>query len=95
MRAPFLVVAIALCAVASCDYVILPPVLGYEADDEACVDLLDNDVDGAVDCEDPDCWVYSNRCGEVPTEDFDFDAEDDFEECTDGLDNDAQKAVFR
>lgn len=39
------------------------PWYGYERDDEACQDGLDNDRNGLVDCDDPDCMVYSTLCG--------------------------------
>ena len=38
---------------------------GYETDDAACSDGVDNDQDGLVDCEDPDCIWESGQCGEV------------------------------
>ena len=31
-----------------------------------CVDLMDNDVDGLVDCFDPDC-IAAGACGDVDT----------------------------
>ena len=40
------------------------PVLGYEFDDAACSDGVDNDQDQLTDCEDPDCLVGSTHCGE-------------------------------
>ena len=35
------------------------PVLGYEFNDAACSDTVDNDQDGLIDCEDPDCLLAS------------------------------------
>ena len=48
-----------------CEYV-LPtrPVLGYETDDGVCSDGRDNDEDGLIDCDDPDCVFGSTQCGE-------------------------------
>ncbi len=39
------------------------PWYGYERDDDACGDGRDNDRNGLVDCDDPDCMVYSTLCG--------------------------------
>ena len=89
MRAVALLVVVT--ALAGCEYIITGPVLGYETDDESCVDTLDNDGDGAADCEDPDCWVFSNRCGEFPTDVVTFDIEDTLEECSDFIDNDGNE----
>jgi hypothetical protein len=41
------------------------PLLGYETDDVACSDDIDNDGDCLVDCEDSDCLELSTLCGEV------------------------------
>jgi len=50
---------------AGCEYVLpVRPVLGYENNDDACSDERDNDEDGLVDCEDPDCVFSSAQCGE-------------------------------
>ena len=41
---------------AGCEYVLpVRPVLGYENNDDTCSDERDNDEDGLIDCEDPDC----------------------------------------
>ena len=41
------------------------PVLGYETNDQACNDRIDNDYDSMIDCEDPDCVFTSSWCGEI------------------------------
>ena len=68
MRASLVVVLLPALACAACEYTIHGPVLGYETDEESCVNTFDDDGDGAVDCEDPECWVFTNRCGEFFTE---------------------------
>ena len=50
--------------VSACAFELSPsPVTGYEWDDAACSDGRDNDDDGAIDCEDPDCVYFSVHCG--------------------------------
>ena len=64
------------------------PPLGYEADDLACEDGVDNDQDGLVDCMDVDCRVASTRCGErVPVYPH-YEAENAPAVCHDLVDND-------
>ena len=51
--------------IAACSYEMpAAPVLGYEFDDTACSDGVDNDQDQLTDCEDPDCLVVSTHCGQ-------------------------------
>ena len=48
----------------ACEYTRPPfPILGYEQDEVACSDGLDNDRDGLVDCRDPECF-FTVLCGE-------------------------------
>ncbi|HPB98257.1 MAG TPA: hypothetical protein PKW66_20225, partial [Polyangiaceae bacterium] len=71
-----LVTAVAL---ASCDFK-RPPyaVLGHEIGDINCHDGLDNDGDGLIDCEDPDCIYESTWCGEfIPLVEEDYEPEPD------------------
>lgn len=73
----------------SCYTVPSQPVLGYETGDEACKDHVDNDHDGLVDCQDPDCRWTSGQCGEIiPRLPFDPKAENTAARCRDGIDND-------
>ncbi len=63
------------------------PPTGYETDVFSCEDGRDNDDDGLVDCQDPDC-IARNFCGEIvpfaPPDGF----ENTFDTCTDRIDND-------
>ena len=63
-------------------------VLGYETNDDACSNGLDDDRDGQIDCLDDDCLRRSTLCGEViplvPTD----DAENTYVTCNDFIDND-------
>ncbi len=73
----------------ACNYVITAPVLGYENNNLDCGDGIDNDGDGVVDCQDPDCWPNSTLCGEiVPVFADDQHDEDSLALCTDMVDND-------
>ncbi|MEM6993022.1 MAG: hypothetical protein AAF721_21095 [Myxococcota bacterium] len=64
------------------------PVFGYEQDDVNCTDFIDNDGDGLIDCDDPDCISMSTHCGEVIPE-FDQNIpENTLELCRDFVDND-------
>ncbi len=71
-----------------------------------CRDGVDNDGDGATDCEDPDCWTASNCTGEICDNGIDdepdgfLDCEDPecfdfcfYEECTNGIDDDGDTLV--
>ena len=65
------------------------PVFGYENNDQACSDGIDNDNDGLIDCEDPDCIWHSSQCGEiVPPYPPNPVKENTVELCHDGIDND-------
>ncbi len=88
MKRQTLSIYIAL-SVLCCDYEpALVPVGGYENNDQVCNDGVDNDQDGLLDCEDPDCFVYSNYCGEiVPLTPF-FEVENTAATCHDFIDND-------
>lgn len=80
---------IAAVLASACSYTITQPVLGYENSDLACSDDIDNDGDGVVDCQDPDCWPWSTWCGEVvPPWSDDRPSEDSYALCTDLIDND-------
>jgi hypothetical protein len=63
------------------------PPLGYETDEIACSDRRDNDRDGFVDCEDPDCLV-TNHCARIIPLVPPNEQEDDLRTCTDRIDND-------
>ena len=65
MKTSHALIAATLIGCLGCQYE-LPsrPVLGYEFDDAACSDGVDNDQDQLTDCEDPDCLVGSTHCGE-------------------------------
>ena len=60
----------------------------YENDDQLCDDGLDNDQDGLIDCQDPDCVFMSVHCGEhVPLVPF-WEKENRADLCHDHIDND-------
>ena len=40
-------------------------IYGYESDIDACLDGRDNDLDGFVDCDDPDCVWITGWCSET------------------------------
>jgi len=63
------------------------PVLGYEADPDACGDGEDNDRDGMTDCRDPSC-IGSGLCGLIIVEGAAPEPENTFIKCTDRIDND-------
>ena len=65
-------------------------VVGYETNDLACDDGFDNDQDGLVDCEDPDCTYSSHLCGEqIPLSPPRFLVPEATPRlCHDGIDND-------
>ncbi len=66
------------------------PKFGYEVYDRDCSNHLDDDYDGLIDCEDPDCVFTSGNCGEfIPNGGPQQDPEDTLVECTDSEDNDA------
>ena len=74
----------------SCEYRKPPgPVLGYEIYDQLCSDGLDNDGDGLIDCDDPECPFTSPWCGEqlgsIPPVER---RKDNIYICLDGVDND-------
>ncbi|MEQ8979775.1 MAG: hypothetical protein RL846_17690, partial [Deltaproteobacteria bacterium] len=79
----------ALLLVAACRYEKpLSPVLGYERDDIACSDGIDNDRDGLTDCDDGDCLEVAGHCGDIiPLAPF-FERENDLLVCRDNIDND-------
>jgi len=81
----------AILLAAACDYnEPAQPKYGYEVYDLACKNHIDDDYDGLIDCEDPDCIFTSDYCGEfVPNGPEQQDREDTLEECTDSEDNDA------
>ncbi|HAN31308.1 MAG TPA: hypothetical protein DCQ06_06880 [Myxococcales bacterium] len=62
--------------------------LGYENSDQSCEDGLDNDQDGLVDCEDPDCVYESTHCGEIVEEVPFWQSENNYALCIDQVDND-------
>ena len=74
----------------ACEYVSpAQPSYGYEVYDLDCGNHLDDDYDGLIDCEDPDCIFTSGNCGQfIPDGAEPQDREDTFEECTDSEDND-------
>jgi len=58
---------------------------------EDCTDGIDNDFDGLIDCEDPDCIDVCMDPEEppvVPGDDDDDETPTDPENCSDGIDND-------
>lgn len=63
------------------------PTLGYETNIDDCSDGRDNDLDGFVDCSDPDC-ISRNFCGEIIPFNPPSGFEGDLESCSDGIDND-------
>ena len=66
------------------------PKFGYEVYDLDCSNHVDDDYDGLIDCEDPDCIFTSGNCGEfVPNGPEQQEREDTLEKCTDSEDNDA------
>jgi hypothetical protein len=79
------------------------PPLGYERDDDACSDRIDNDRDGLRDCDDPDCMVLSTVCGpQIPLYEpradsegvvFTPDGTASILLCIDGVDNDDDGGV--
>ncbi len=73
----------------ACEYNEPNPRFGYEFEDDYCSNFVDDDYDGLIDCEDPDCIFTSSQCGEnVPLGPDGQAAENTFELCTDGIDND-------
>jgi hypothetical protein len=62
--------------------------LGYEADELSCRDGFDNDLDGLIDCMDPDCKYMSSLCGERVPLIPDVGPENKPQECHDFIDND-------
>ncbi|MEZ4444800.1 MAG: hypothetical protein R3B72_37340 [Polyangiaceae bacterium] len=65
------------------------PRYGYETYDQNCNNHLDDDYDGLIDCEDPDCVFTSGYCGlDVPDLPEGQEREDNFAKCTDSVDND-------
>ncbi|MSP90266.1 MAG: hypothetical protein EXR79_00435 [Myxococcales bacterium] len=64
------------------------PPAGYEADDQACDDGIDNDQDGLIDCMDVDCRVASTLCGERVPLYRNFQPENAPDTCHDQVDND-------
>ena len=63
------------------------PPRGYETDSFSCADNRDNDEDGLVDCQDPDC-IERNFCGEIIPLLPPQGREDSVRTCTDRIDND-------
>ncbi|MEM9067690.1 MAG: hypothetical protein AAGE52_04265 [Myxococcota bacterium] len=63
-----------------------PPV-GFENNERGCSDFRDNDSDGLVDCQDPDC-IALNFCGEIIPDAPPGGFEGDVRTCTDRIDND-------
>ncbi len=83
-------VALTLALVAGCfdvDRVPGGPPTGYETDALSCDDGRDNDNDGLVDCQDPDCIAHS-YCGEFIPLLPPRGVENDPRTCTDRIDND-------
>jgi len=62
--------------------------LGYETSDQSCDDGLDNDQDGLVDCDDPDCIYETGHCGLIIPPYPYWEPENSFKLCIDQLDND-------
>ncbi|MEC8023444.1 MAG: hypothetical protein VX223_05880 [Myxococcota bacterium] len=54
-----------VCTVRACEFERTAMPLGYERGNQNCSDRLDNDVDSLIDCEDPDCFLFSTLCGEA------------------------------
>ncbi len=95
MRLALLLVGAAgLGQLAACDFQRpTSAVLGYEFDEQSCTDGIDNDQDGFVDCNDPDCVLYSPVCGErvplVPPRKYTtLQEESTLWLCSDHVDND-------
>lgn len=79
-----------------------PPLQHLGLQDEVCEDGLDNDLDGKVDCADPDCWTLLSQCPEICDDGVDnnrdgfvdcrdwtcAESEACQEDCADGVDND-------
>jgi len=73
----------------ACEYNDPTPRFGYEFEDDYCSNSIDDDYDGLIDCEDPDCVFTSSQCGEnVPLGPDGQVLENTFELCSDGIDND-------
>lgn len=73
----------------SCNYTLpTTAVRGYEENDRTCRDGVDNDADGLVDCEDPDCFYASVHCGQDTPETGLTFPENTVERCHDSIDND-------
>ena len=82
------VVAAAAALLASCWTQPVAPVFGYETNDQDCRDGFDNDLDGLVDCDDPDCYVNATHCGQIIPNIPHIEPEDSPELCHDYIDND-------
>jgi hypothetical protein len=74
----------------ACEYVEpAQPRFGYEFADADCSNHIDDDYDGLIDCEDPDCIFTSGNCGlDVPNAATGQQPENTLELCTDNIDND-------
>ncbi len=66
---------------------------------EDCSDEIDNNFDGLMDCDDPDC-INSDACVDLGNDDDDVAGDDDDDEtptepeiCDDGIDNDGDSFV--
>lgn len=63
--------------IASAIGVAAAPPVGMEVPIDTCIDLIDSDNDGAVDCSDPDCYRnaycsgYESSCDNGRDDDFD------------------------
>ena len=57
--------ALLVLALAGCYTAPKLPVIGYESDEFACKDGIDNDGDGQIDCVDADCFVEFTFCGQL------------------------------
>jgi hypothetical protein len=58
------------------------PLNGWERSDDACVNGVDDDGDGFVDCRDNDCQQYAGVCGQVlPQVETDPEPEDALSDC--------------
>jgi hypothetical protein len=75
--------AVLLGAAAACTYTVPRNALGgWERSDDACVNGVDDDGDGFVDCRDNDCQVYSGVCNQIiPLGDPDPEPEDALLDC--------------
>ena len=58
-------------------------ILDTEIDIASCTDLVDNDLDGFVDCQDQDCQTFN----------FCLLQENTFEKCSDSTDNDSDGLI--